>query len=91
MKDQKTRDMMGELYRLIEKYEETPVSKYTDDAEKWFGNASIDCLDLLGRYKGNEFAESLAVGFYTALENRFKAVNKLPLINREEEPEQLSF
>ena len=50
MKNPELRDMMSKLYRLVEKYEEPPSVKYSDDAVKYFAQASEECASLYNEY-----------------------------------------
>lgn len=89
MKNPALRDMMTKLYRLVEKYEETPSIKYSDDAVKYFTQASQECASLYNEYKEFEYAKAFLIAFYDALGENFKKVNELPLKDREPEPEQM--
>ena len=84
MKDLQTREMMGKLYRLIEEYETPPKLTYQDEYEAYFDKAARKMLALAEQYKGNEFAADLLVGWYSAIEKRFLAVNTLPFQERRE-------
>ena len=75
MKDQRLREMMGKLYRLIEKYEEPPKAKNEKDTLSYFEAVGNDCALLYDENKGNEFAQELLFGLYTAISKRYKAAN----------------
>jgi len=88
MKDQRLREMMGKLYRLIERYETPPIIRYTDEAEEYFLGALNECRKIYNDYD-NPYARELILAFYQALGELFKSVNKLPLEERPKEPEQV--
>ena len=79
MKNQQTREMMGRVYRLIETYEEPPTVNDADEAEIYFRNVIDDCKSVFNSYPGNQFSERLSIALLHAINDRFKAVNQLPL------------
>lgn len=89
MKNPALREMMTKLYRLVEKYEESPCVKYSDDAVKYFTQASHECASLYNEYKEFEYAKAFLIAFYDALDKNFKKTNELPLKEREQESEQI--
>lgn len=88
MIDQNNREVLTRVYRLVEKYETPPKYQFSDDATEYFVGALKDFKEVIDEFPGNDFARCLCLGLYDALDERFKAVNKLPLIEREPEPEQ---
>lgn len=84
MKDSQNRNLMTDLYRLIEKYETPLITRYTDDMEQYIRLVAKECEEFRQKYKGNFFAQELIFGFYSAIAERFQAANKMPLIDREE-------
>ena len=88
MIDPNNREVLTKIYRLVEKYETPPRCKFTDDAEEYFSEALKELKQVIDEFPGNDFARCLCLGMYEALEERFKAVNEMPLKERTQEPEQ---
>lgn len=84
MVDPENREMMKDLYRLIEKYEIPLKTRYTDEMETYIKQVANECKAFYAKYACNEFAKELIFGFYTAIGERFQAENEMPLIDREE-------
>lgn len=91
MKDQKNRDVLTRVYRLVEKFEMPPKIIYEDEAGKYFDEALKDCKEIIEEFRGNQFAWSLCMGVYEAISDRFKAANEFPLKDRRTEPVQERF
>ena len=83
MKNQRTRDFMTRLYRLIEKWEDTPKCNWLDETEEYFRNVGNDCAELLDEFRENEFATELTIAFYDALSQRFQKINPNALEERQ--------
>ena len=75
MKDPKNRELMTELYRLVEKYEEPPGVK-KGESEQYFLIVLNDITSIFNRYRGNEFAEELTIALYNAIGRRTASANK---------------
>lgn len=85
------REIMAQLYRIMEKYEKTPVVSYSDEAVRYFEGVRDDIMAILSAHAGNEFARELTLGLYNALDSRFRSHNKMPLADRPDDGEQLHF
>lgn len=72
MKSQLNRDMMTDLYRMLERYEVVPKIKDADDRE-WLTAAAKEMSRFYDRYSDNEFAQEFALAFYNACSSRFAA------------------
>lgn len=90
MIDANNREVLTMIYRLIERHETPPKIEFSDDAGKYFGDLLKECKAIIDTFPGNDFARCLSVGAYDAFDERFKAVNDLPLKDRTPEPEQQS-
>lgn len=90
MIDQNNREILTRVYRLVEKYETPPKLKYADEASDYFVEVLKDAEIVIKEFVGNDFARCLCMGLYQALEERFKAVNEMPLKERIPDPEQQS-
>lgn len=88
MIDPNNREVLTRVYRLVEKYETPPKNQFADDATNYFVGILKDIKSVIDEFPQNGFAWYLCLGLYDALDERFKAVNKLPLMEREPEPEQ---
>lgn len=88
MIDPNNREVLTRVYRLVEKYETPPKYQFSDDAEEYFIGVLKELKQVIDDFPGNDFARCLCLGMYEALEERFKAVNEMPLKERVPEPEQ---
>lgn len=88
MENPQNREIMARLYRIVERYETPPQIEYADDGVDYFLKVQKDVLGVFEDYKGNEFARELALGLYSALEQRFAARNGRNLKDKPEEGEQ---
>lgn len=88
MIDPNNREVLTRVYRLVEKYETPPKYQFSDDAEEYFTGVLKELKQVIDDFPGNDFARCLCLGIYEALEERFKAVNEMPLKERVPEPEQ---
>lgn len=78
MVDSRNRELMAELYRLMERYECPPVISGADrlDKLKRYLDPLIDeVAQIVAKYSGNEFAYRLATGLYNAVDQRLAEVN----------------
>lgn len=91
MIDPNNREVLTRVYRLVEKYETPPKYQFADDATEYFTGALQDLKKVIDDFPGNDFARCLCLGVYDALDVRFKAVNDLPLAERELEEQQSLF
>lgn len=82
MQDQRLREMMAKLYRLVEEYENPPRLKYTDEANEYFLNAANKCTKLFNQYD-NVYAREFVLAFYKALGEVFKQKNPNGTVDRE--------
>lgn len=87
MKNPDNREIMTRIYRLVERYEEVPRMKYTVDASDYFAGLYKECKDIYGAFPDSEIARGLTVGFYTAVWEKYKKTNPVPL---ETKPEQIT-
>lgn len=91
MKDPANREIMSRLYRIIERYEDTPKIVYLEDGEKYFADVLNDVKQIFDDFPESEFAKELALGLYAALNQRFEKKNDLPLKAKEVEAQQITF
>ncbi len=69
------RDVTVRLYRWMEA-REFPKKMTTDEAVEYFKAAWEEIKEILQACSESEWAGDLAIGYYQALENRWKAAQK---------------
>lgn len=84
------REMMSELYRLWEKYENPPKVIYTEDSVEFWNKVCNDTTLLYNKYHDDPVAKELLIAFYSGLCEYWKVINPNPTIDKPPEPEQLS-
>lgn len=77
MRDPKNRDVMSQLYRIMEKYETPPVSCDHEGSIEYFETVMFDVKKVFDANVGNEFAEKLCLALYDAIGERFKKSTKI--------------
>lgn len=90
MTDLKHREMMGELYRLWEKYENPPKTVYTEDAIEFWTNVCNDTVSLYEKYKDDTISKELIMAFCCGLDEQWKIINPNPMVDKPSQPEQLN-
>lgn len=79
MQDPRIREMMGKIYRLMEKYERVPEFKTQEEVTTFFEKALNYILKLYEDYKDNPFCEGMLIGLYSSINKIFMQTNKVPI------------
>jgi hypothetical protein len=66
MKDPKNREMMGDLYRLFEKFEDPR------DNETYWQDLAAGCCETSKKYKADKLTDSLLRGLMYGLEEKWR-------------------
>lgn len=75
MKDQRNRDFMAELYRLIEKYETPKAVTGLQEFDQVMQPLLDDISRTATKYTGNEFAIRLLGGLYESVADRVEKIS----------------
>lgn len=75
MQNPANRELMAQLYRWFEKYEQPKKIKDLDKQADFFRGAWLDLDEIIQNVK-SPWVSRLAIGFYEALEDAYKEAQK---------------
>lgn len=73
MRNPKIREMMAELYKLVEKYEVIPPIALAEGEESYFKELAEDVVLFSNKWDDDAFARKFIVALFEAVEARFLA------------------
>ena len=71
MKDERNREMMRDLYRLVEQYEETPVGMDLQQSKDFFWRLDHDVDEFWQKWKGLKLTYPFGLALIDAREDEY--------------------
>lgn len=75
MKNPAHRELMAQLYRWFEKYENPPKNPSTEEMTAFFQGAWLELDEIIQKVQ-SPWTMRMCIGFYEALEDAYKVVQR---------------